>query len=77
MGGDVLHADDPGHIAATCTITSVSLNVMEKVLLKIKTHESRTRGQPDRDVQPGWIQVTYSWSPNLIHLVDVEVANAA
>ena len=43
---------------ATCTITSVSSNFMVKVLLKIKTQESRTAGQPERIVQPGWMQVT-------------------
>jgi len=63
---------------ATCTVTSVSSNVIEKVLLKIKIHESRTRGQPDRNVQPGWMQVTYSWCAQILSISSMSrLPNAA
>ena len=58
--GQILSADHPPQVTGDLHLHLVSSKVMENVLLKISTHESRTEGQPDRNDQPGWMHVTYS-----------------
>src|SRR6266849_7180542 len=75
MGGDVLHADDPGHIAGHLYHHVGELERHGKGIIKDQDPRvAHARPTPPQRPAAMYTGHVFLVRPNLIHLVDVEVA---